>query len=165
MCQANIKWHRTHRLTHICVYVFHVSLSLFMSVAILFQCSAIVPLPLSWLLIRRNFSIHYKCNNKTHNWTSLDLSLSLSFVASTSHPQDVAFLWGNYFINMWQSANKRSSLSTATMKFILIQAKSVYATRTHFTSNWFESLNMKPVFKLSHLGAHFIVTTMFVSWV
>lgn len=129
---ANVKWHRTHRLTCICASCLTLSLCLYSCQwRSSFNAQPLCRLPLSWLLVRRNFSIHYQCNNKTQLNISWFGSVSFYHCIYLSSARCFLSSRENYSIRMWQSANKRSSLSTATMKSIL-QAKSVYATRTHY---------------------------------
>lgn len=108
--------------THICVSV---SLSIDVSVAILIHRSPFVPcfiVMTFWYDVTFPFiqSVSLiRLSNLVQNSTSTRLRC-MSVFSLRMIP-----------LNVWQSANKRSSLKTATMKFILIQAESVYATRTH----------------------------------
>lgn len=110
--------------THICISV---SLSIEVSVAILIHRSPFVP---RFIVMTFWYDVTFPFIQ------SVSLIRLSNLVQNIAHIHSLE-VWVCVFslrmipLNVWQSANKRSSLKTATMKFILIQAESVYATRTH----------------------------------
>lgn len=116
--------------THICVSMSSLLL-LFMSVAILSECfTAIVNrYHCHDFWYERNFSIHRRSNRNTTehlSWFSFSLSLFRSL-----YDRGVSFLPRNYSIKMWQSANKRSSLSTQPQWTFILHSSEKCLCHTH----------------------------------
>lgn len=84
-------------------------------------CCYPVSHPLLWLLIRRNILFIVSMNYNTTEWLLMLCSARIS--PPSQQPLEVYLLSLRIIpLKLWQSANERSSLSTVTMKFILIEA-------------------------------------------